>query len=150
MSDVRQCTECGQIKPLTAFYSREGGKTVKHGKNKGLRKVRPACKECAKSRWKKHIRSTYARMTKEERRDRHLRETYGITIEDYYRILKEQDSACAICRGPNCKRYAWFSVDHCHKTGKVRGLLCSECNLGLGKFKDDPALISKALEYLNK
>lgn len=62
----------------------------------------------------------------EKAREAHLKRTYGITIEDYNRILKEQSGKCAVCgKPPKTMRLA---VDHCHKTGKIRGLLCSYCN----------------------
>lgn len=72
---------------------------------------------------------------------------YGITVEDYVRMLVEQNGRCAICLseypGPNA-----FHVDHDHATGKVRGLLCTRCNPGLGYFRDDPELLARAIEYL--
>jgi hypothetical protein len=76
-----------------------------------------------------------------------LKRTYSITPEAVDSMLKEQGSGCAICgtrdfgpRGSN--------IDHCHETGKVRGLLCINCNQALGKFKDDTSLLKKAIEYL--
>lgn len=62
----------------------------------------------------------------EKAREAHLKYTYGITTEDYNQMLKEQDGKCAVCgKPPKTMRLA---VDHCHKTGKIRGLLCSYCN----------------------
>ncbi len=78
----------------------------------------------------------------------YLKSEYGITIKDYFSILNEQNECCAICGNrTDAKRLA---VDHCHKTGKVRGLLCSNCNLGLGCFKDDKNNLKKAIDYLLK
>jgi len=74
---------------------------------------------------------------------------YGITLEEYEVLLIKQNNVCAICSastGSNNKRLA---VDHNHQTGVVRGLLCDDCNIGLGKFKDNPNLLIKAINYLS-
>lgn len=73
---------------------------------------------------------------------------YGLTLEQYDEMEKVQKMVCAICgKKQKDKKLA---VDHCHKKGHVRGLLCSFCNQGLGKFRDDTKLLSKAIKYLNK
>jgi broad specificity phosphatase PhoE len=81
-------------------------------------------------------------------RDYHLRRTYGITLEDYNRLLEEQGGVCAICkRAPSTNRV--LAVDHCHKTLKVRGLLCINCNRILG-FMDNEEWYAAALTYLGE
>ena len=81
---------------------------------------------------------------------RNAAKKYGITFTDYKSMLEQQNNRCAICNSTDPKRGTKnFSVDHCHTTGKVRGLLCSSCNLGLGHFQDDTKLLDKAKEYLN-
>jgi len=76
-----------------------------------------------------------------------LKYKFGITIEDYDRLLKQQDGRCAICRmEPGDKA---FDVDHDHAHEQVRGLLCAQCNKALGLFKDDCASLQRAMEYLN-
>ena len=76
---------------------------------------------------------------------------YGITIEDYDRMLEDQGGRCAICRtndpGGSGSR---FAVDHDHKTGKVRGLLCTNCNTGIGLLQDDVLILEQAIRYLNE
>ncbi len=74
---------------------------------------------------------------------------YGLTIESYDALHAAQGGRCAIC-GMACASGFRLSVDHCHASGKVRGLLCSACNLGLGKFKDDARRLQAAAEYLLK
>jgi hypothetical protein len=74
---------------------------------------------------------------------------YGISFDDYQRMLIEQNGVCKICRKPE-KKGKSLSVDHNHKTGKVRGLLCSRHNTGLGCFEDDAALLRSAADYLEK
>lgn len=77
-----------------------------------------------------------------------------ITIDRYLKMLEEQDFKCAICRkaetckDPHHDRPRRLSIDHCHKTGLVRGLLCHSCNTALGKFKDDIQMMKQAIEYL--
>jgi hypothetical protein len=76
-----------------------------------------------------------------------IERSFGVSKGRYFEILASQGGGCAICGGPS-KGIGKFHVDHCHKTGVVRGLLCSECNLGLGKFKDDPGRLRRAASYL--
>jgi|SRR5882757_535139 len=76
---------------------------------------------------------------------------YGIDELDYILIMQEQQDRCAICRvyeeGTGKKG---FHIDHCHKTGRVRGVLCPQCNLGLGQFADNPRRLLSAIKYLMK
>lgn len=76
---------------------------------------------------------------------------YGITYDNYCELLKEQNHKCAICGIDEVdSRSHKLCVDHDHETGKVRQLLCHNCNCGLGHFKDSAILLEKALEYLKK
>jgi len=79
-------------------------------------------------------------------RSKHLRRTYGITEDQYQMLLDAQGGVCAICGEP--PRTRRLAVDHCHKGGHVRGLLCSHCNGAIGMLKDDPVIANKAVEYL--
>lgn len=74
---------------------------------------------------------------------------FGITPADYVRMLAEQKGLCAICRCPPPAKKR-FHVDHCHRTKRVRGLLCAHCNPGLGWFVDDPARLRAAADYLER
>jgi hypothetical protein len=71
---------------------------------------------------------------------------YGITLEEYNRLFILQNGKCAICSVSQDKS---LDVDHCHKTNKVRGLLCRKCNLGIGFMQDNPEICKKASEYLS-
>jgi hypothetical protein len=73
---------------------------------------------------------------------------YGLTEERYNEILVSQGGRCAICRIEKCKTGRRFAVDHDHGTGKVRGILCSACNIGIGHMQDDPELLRRAADYL--
>ena len=77
-------------------------------------------------------------------------ETYGITEEEYWRIYEHQGAVCFICRRANGKRKR-LSVDHCHATGTVRGLLCTGCNRNVvGHLRDDPVALERAADYLRR
>jgi len=78
-----------------------------------------------------------------------IRKRYGITEAQYNLMLQAQNYVCAICEKP-CSARKRLGVDHCHKTRKVRGLLCVKCNNAVGLFNDDPNIARKAAEYLSK
>lgn len=79
-----------------------------------------------------------------------LKKKYGITQEDFEALLAAQDGRCAICRGTESKGNGRMHVDHCHKTGQIRGILCQACNVTLGKMQESPALLRAAADYLEK
>jgi len=101
----------------------------------------------AQEKYMKEHRGT--KKYKEICRKHHLKHDSGITPLQYNEILKQQGGGCAICGGVNTngKRLA---VDHCHKTGKNRGLLCTACNSGLGHFHDDINNLASAIKYLSR
>ena len=93
--------------------------------------------------------------TKDQIKNEFLKSVYKITLNDFDEMVENQKGVCAICGNPEIakSRYAGIkrlSVDHNHKTGKVRGLLCGTCNHGLGNFKDDIDLLKKAINYLRQ
>ena len=73
-----------------------------------------------------------------------LKTNYNLSEEDYLNLLNGQNNLCAICNKEDK-----LNIDHCHSTNKIRGLLCSRCNLGLGHFQDNVGLLSKAIKYLD-
>jgi len=96
----------------------------------------------------------YRQKTPVLQKARALRDSFNISLEEYERMLSAQDSVCAICKQPethkrNGKLKA-LAVDHNHKTGEIRGLLCSDCNTGIGKLKDDPEVLRSAIQYLTR
>jgi len=87
----------------------------------------------------------------ERSRNNEIITRYGIDQLEYEQMFKSQKGKCKICNTSNPGRGKnKMSIDHCHKTGKIRGLLCNSCNNGLGMFKDDPELLVKAMEYLSE
>lgn len=81
-----------------------------------------------------------------------LREAFGISLSDYDKMLLDQNGKCAICDRSNTgnSKNKYFSVDHSHMTGKIRGLLCSSCNIGMGALKDDPLILRRAATYIEE
>jgi hypothetical protein len=101
------------------------------------------CKSCHKKRSKiwnaKNVEKRRAMARKS-----HLKTKFALTLEEQDQLLKSQNRSCAICSTENN-----LCIDHCHKTGKIRKILCRKCNSGLGMFNDDIELIEKALKYMN-
>lgn len=80
-----------------------------------------------------------------------LKKLYGLTETDYNALLESQDHKCYLCgKHENEVPKKVLHVDHCHSTNKIRGLLCHNCNTGLGHFQDNIELLQKAIEYLKK
>jgi hypothetical protein len=97
-------------------------------------KVRRRYKETDPGKYKEFVRRT------------NLRAKYDLTPDQVAAMVKEQDGKCALCGRPPTARGLF--IDHDHKTGRVRKLLCQYCNMGLGHFKEDVALLQKAIEYI--
>jgi protein-arginine kinase activator protein McsA len=89
----------------------------------------------------------YAKKNPHLQRER-LFKQYGLTAQQYEDMLKSQNFGCAICGAKKNGRKKNFVIDHCHSSNKVRGLLCTQCNAGLGNYKDSPDLLRKAINYL--
>lgn len=98
-----------------------------------------SCIPCERWRWSQQG----------SQRAKWLKHKYGITQADYDALLTAQNGLCAVCRKPEVIKDRPLRVDHDHKTGRVRGLLCHHCNVALGHFKDDPQLLRAAMEYLD-
>ncbi|MFX0614056.1 endonuclease VII domain-containing protein [Escherichia coli] len=110
------------------------------------------CYECKKQIWNEKYNSTNNKVSNvaysfEYRKNAYYKSRFGITLECYRNMLKAQNEVCAICGKVNGCGKA-LAVDHDHETGKVRALLCANCNVGIGLLKDDPNVLKKAYEYL--
>lgn len=81
----------------------------------------------------------------------HLKRMFNMTLEEYNQKLEEQNNQCAICKSYNIHdKHGVLAVDHCHKTNKVRGLLCFKCNTILGSVNDNKTILKNAIKYLQK
>ena len=115
------------------------------------------CRDCLK-KYRQETKQRQQAWSKQYNKDngeyiryKRLNDKYGVNKEWYEQTLKDQDHRCAICGTLEAKGNGnkHFHVDHDHDTGKVRGLLCAECNTGLGKFQDSVDVLHKAISYLN-
>jgi len=114
-----------------------------------LKRRRYECKRCVVKRSRKWNRKHSDKVRKDGRRT-HLMRSYGITEVEYEQLAASQGGRCAICGRVPAEGEKRLGVDHDHRTDKVRGLLCRGCNVGLGSFGDNPAMLQAALTYLNK
>lgn len=173
MEQTARCTKCDETKVLSEFYFSKGKRKwckgcyrqwhrTRYATKNGADDSPRACGHCGESFQPKiRANSTFCspkckeaeRRASGRQRDQHLRRKYGISAEDYDRLLAEQGGGCALCgvrpEDLNSGRYrTYLHVDHCHDTGRVRGLLCPEHNLLLGRFGDSPEMFRRVLEYL--
>lgn len=121
---VKKCKDCKQTLPVTEFSML---------KNNQYNTLASYCKACVRIRG----------------RTSDLKKRYGITVDEFNEMIEKQENKCGLCEE------RLFSgrrthVDHCHSSGKIRKLLCPNCNTGLGKFKDSPNLLRKAAAYLEE
>jgi hypothetical protein len=150
-SPTKVCTKCQERKPITDYHN---SKRSKDG-------LFWHCKICCRKRhtdWAennrehmKEYRQNWNDQNPEYGR-RYTLQKYDLTVDQYNNMLTEQVGVCKICGQPetSVSRGALrsLSVDHCHDTGKVRGLLCYRCNTSIGRMNDDPDLLQKAVDYL--
>lgn len=127
----KQCSKEGSLDLFQKDISKKDG-------------VRPECKACTAVNRK-------SRYSAETNRKNNMEKNFGKGVLDtYQRLFEEQDGVCAICKSPENGRYKHLSVDHCHETGKIRGLLCNNCNRGIGLLKDSPELLKNAIKYVQR
>jgi len=141
----RRCKICGQRKPITHF---DPGAWDRENKNAGPW-VR-ACYTCKELH--RHVELPgNINLEKLAAKAKDIERTYGISLKDYQTMYISQNGLCAICHHPEpVKARMFLAVDHDHKTGKVRGLLCSKCNMALGGFGDSSEILRSAIRYLRE
>ena len=128
-----------------AKYAETNKKSCKRWRSENPEKKRAYDRE--------YIAQNYARI-----RHKQLMSDYGISYEQYLAMEEEQGGCCSICERPkeDCQRRTKYGkvraleVDHCHKTGKIRGLLCASCNTTIGHMEDDTHRLRKAINYLER
>ena len=133
IGQTKTCNHCGELKPFTEYAKRPDHITKCH----------TICKPCNNEKYRGKYKPT-------SHRDNNLQRKYGMRQIDYIAMLDAQGGVCAICSGPQVARYESFHVDHCHRTGKIRQLLCFTCNGGLGLFKDNQETMLLAIAYLQR
>ena len=129
---MKVCTKCKLEQPEENFYQ-----IKKTGKRHG------SCKSC----FKKKSKESANRLGRRHRKNLELQWNYGISIEDYERMLSECDGQCVCGKTKGRANKEALHVDHCHETGLVRGLLCHVCNRAVG-LVSDPTLLRKLADYM--
>jgi hypothetical protein len=139
---MKTCTHCLQQKDESQFYT-----YTKQDKHK-TGALHACCKQCQKEKRTAHRKANPSMAYAAARRAK-IKRLFGITPEDYDQMFSDQLGVCAIClrASPDGRR---LHIDHDHATKVVRGLLCHDCNRGLGIFKDDLNRLSRAIEYLSR
>ncbi len=131
---MKNCNKCGIEKPLSEYYKNAITKDGHHGE----------CKPCNNARAKKWYKDNPDRG-----KHNRLKKHYGISFSKYLEMLKDQNNKCLIC---NCELLQDKNtcIDHCHTTNKVRGVLCTNCNILLGQARDSVDILKSAQTYLEK
>lgn len=162
----KRCTKCGQIKPLSSFYASRGmrdghrndciecnkaAKRERHARNPEPYRERARQWAADNPERRAAYQAEYRDRPERKRamRDGYYRRTYGKSADEVDEMLDAQNGGCAIC-GAKPERLASMHIDHDHEHGHLRGLLCVSCNQGLGQFRDDPALLLRAIVYLRQ
>lgn len=142
----KQCSKCLEFKQLDQFYQHPKALYKRQSQCKSCRVlIQREYRELNPDINKKIDRKKYLRSKVQLKNERYLR-NYGITLKDFNDLLEKQNNECLICQEKN-KR---FHLDHCHKTGKIRGILCAQCNTGIGLFKENVEYLTNAIRYITK
>jgi hypothetical protein len=154
LDNTKQCTCCKQVKKYSEYYSNKQTKD----------KLASFCKKCSYKAFRKSLMKVYYQEDKVNRRKEvqkkyreenkekikmKVRESrYSLLNDEYTKILISQNYSCFICHKHQDECQYGLDVDHNHSTGKVRGLLCGNCNKSLGLFKDNINYLKNAIKYL--
>lgn len=138
--DGRTCTECTEFKPWGDFSPRKAGK---NGRNS-------VCRACLAARRRTYRLDNLERVRAtdrdyEQRTGRHTRRRYGLDRETWDAQVAAQDGRCAACGRLPRRRLVG---DHCHKTGRFRGIVCDQCNIAMGQTGDNPDLLRKLADWI--
>lgn len=147
---VKRCGRCKEDRPVSAFFKNRS-------QIDGLNGYCIPCAYAYKKEWALKNPAAHSATKKrwyEKGRERILiyqrKKTYDVSNDRFQEMLKNQNGLCAICLKEEQVKRRQLSVDHDHETGKIRELLCNNCNNGLGRFKDSLETLIRATEYLRK
>lgn len=150
LEGLKRCPKCGETKTVDQFHSH------KSSHDKLASYCKPCSVQAVREYHQRHpqrhrdYNREWDRANPGRKADSQLKGKYGIEPGTYDRMLTEQGGKCVICKATSPgKKEIRFHVDHCHDTGKVRALLCSSCNTGIGQFKHDRKLLIEAIAYLD-
>jgi hypothetical protein len=153
---AEHCSEVDCMEPVKAkgLCKMHYARLLRHGHTKYPDRKRPP-KPCTAPGCENHL---YAKGLCHQHyiRIKNMAKKYGTTPEQMDALLAAQGGVCAVCGGlsrsqnGSSGKVIDFHVDHCHETGTIRGMLCSHCNRGIGLFQDDPAILRRAADYLDR
>ena len=132
---TKKCTCCGETKPTTEFYKRKSRRD-----GEGLVST---CKPCTIERSRTRYHSNA-----DDINDRRAARTYGTTVEHIQEMRKQANGICQCCGNPGEGHYKRLVIDHCHATGKIRGLICQKCNTVLGLVKDRVEVLQNLQNFM--
>jgi hypothetical protein len=133
MMKLKTCSSCKQTKDIAEWYPSSLAKSS-------------YCKKCSNEKAVKTRKRNRTQAVIDRERAGWLKRVYDITVDEYEAMLNKQGGMCAICGASEGARR--LHVDHDHNTGKLRGILCGNCNRGLGQFNDSPEKLMLAYSYL--
>lgn len=151
---MKICTKCKENKNFSEYYPRYA-----------TGKYFPQCKSCYKQYRKdnedyikeyqnteehKESKKLWRIKNRKKTKEYALKKSFNITLDQYNQMLEEQNYSCAICNRHQNEFKRSLAVDHSHKTGEIRGLLCGFCNIGIGNLQDDSEITDRASKYLKK
>jgi hypothetical protein len=134
---MKTCTKCHIGKPLSDFYRQA---TTSDGRGSW-------CKDCNKANVAEWVKANPDKAAEAFRRGK-MRYKYGITHQEYSDMLAAQGGVCKICRRDPSTTNRRLHLDHDHDTGQVRGIVCHQCNIGIGMFQNSPERLRAAADYL--
>lgn len=152
---MKNCNKCNKNKSLEEFGK---DKSSKDGKNR-------MCMSCVRFKALKWVKENPEKRKaqrhrvyikgKRKAKDQYIRYHYGISIEEFENLFQKQNGVCSICGKPETSKHQrgtlkTLSIDHSHRTGKVRGLLCYNCNRGIGHLQEDVLILKRAIDYLGE
>lgn len=133
--ETKRCFRCKQIKPVSEFY------------RSNTRYYQRECKICNKERKYAWHHTDSGKISSANTK---LKRRYGITLEEYEKMLESVGGRCEICGASNSDHGHRLGVDHNHATGEIRGILCKSCNVAISRFKDDASIMRRASEYISR
>lgn len=143
---MKKCTKCGEQKPLEQFYRDKSTKDGRH----------PWCKSHARKSAEPVLKAAYDREYRKHNWLAKKANQFKIDKNALAAMFADQKDLCAICHLPEADAHPStglvqrLAIDHCHRTGKVRGLLCGRCNKAIGLLRDSPTNLLNAIAYLEK
>lgn len=155
---MKVCTKCGASRQISAYSKDRSKPDGRHSQCKLCHRAHyeaMVLRRTAEEHQRAKDRSRQWRLDNPKRasrtvRNATLKKKYGITADEYDRMFSAQGNSCAICGRSEHGGNGAFHVDHDHKTGKIRAILCQGCNTSLGHMNEDPSLLRKAATYLEE